>query len=81
MWFYTLKTKSDVKTIFPQFKALVENRFQSKIKTLYSDNGGEYVGLKSFLTQHGISHFTTAPNTPQQNSVSERRHRHLVETV
>lgn len=62
-----------------QFKTLVENRFQCKIKTIYLDNWGEYVSLKSFFSLHGISHFTIAPHTPQQNGVSERRHRHLVE--
>jgi transposase InsO family protein len=80
MWSYAMETKSGVATIFPQFKTLVENRFQCKIKTIYSDNGGEYVRLKSFFSLHGISHLTTAPKTPQQNGVSERRHRHLVET-
>jgi transposase InsO family protein len=58
----------------------VENRFNTKIKSLYSDNGGEHVGLKTYLSIHGISHYTTAPHTPQQNGMSERRHRHLVET-
>lgn len=67
-------------TIFPQFKTFVETRFSAKIKTLYSDNGGEFISLKPFLTLHGISHYTTAPYTPQQNGVFERRHRHLVET-
>ena len=38
------------------------------------------MSLKPFLSLHGISHFTTAPHTPQQNGVSEWRHRHLVET-
>jgi histone deacetylase 1/2 len=80
MWFYPMETKSGVAKIFPQFKNLVENRFQSKIQTIYSDNGGEYMSLKPFLSLHGIGHFTTAPHTPQQNGVSERRHHHLVET-
>ena len=80
MWFYPMATKSSVSTIFPQFKIFVETRFQAKIKTLYSDNGGEFISLKPFLNLHGISHYTTAPYTPQQNGVSERRHRHLVET-
>ena len=65
MWFYHMETKSRVAKKFPQFKTLVENRFQSKIQTIYSDNGGEYVSLKPFLSLHGISHFTTAPHTPQ----------------
>ena len=45
-----------------------------------SDNGEEYIGLKNYLSVHGISHYTTAPHTPQQNGLSERRHRHLIET-
>ena len=80
IWFYPMVTKSSVSIIFPHFKKFVETRFQKSIKTLYSDNGGEFIALKSYLLHHGISHYTTAPYTPQQNSVSERRHRHLVET-
>ena len=38
------------------------------------------IGLKSYISVHGISHYTTAPHTPQQNGMSERQHRHLVET-
>ena len=41
-------TKSGVSTIFPLFKKVVENRFQKTIKTLYSDNGGEFIALKSY---------------------------------
>jgi hypothetical protein len=58
----------------------MENRFNTKIKSLYSDNGGEKIALKNYLSVHGIGHYTTAPYTPQQNGISERRHRHLVET-
>ena len=72
--------KSNVQTNFLQFRNLVENKFNTKIKSLYSDNGGEYIGLKSYLSIHGISHYTTAPHIPQQNGMSERRTRHLVET-
>lgn len=79
-WMYPMKTKSQVSQIFPAFKMLVENRFKSKITTLYSDNGGEYVGLRSYLAQHGIAHHTSPPHTPEHNGVSERKHRHIVET-
>ena len=75
-----METESQVSMIFPQFKYLVENWFQSKIKSIYSDNGGEFVALKKYFSIHGMSHYTTTPHTPQQNGVSERRHRHLVET-
>ncbi|KAL6334026.1 hypothetical protein AAG906_000080 [Vitis piasezkii] len=60
--------------------SLVETHFQKKIHTLYSDNGGEYLALRTFLTTHGITHLTTPPHTPEHNGYSERRHRHIVET-
>ncbi|KAL4571517.1 hypothetical protein LXL04_018277 [Taraxacum kok-saghyz] len=43
-------------------------------------NGGEFIKLATYLQQHGISHFTTPPHTPEQNGIAERRHRHIVET-
>lgn len=79
-WLYPLIRKSDVTNIVPRFKALVKNHFQTKIITLYSDNGGEYTGLASFLSQHGISHLTSPPHTPEHNGFAERRHRHIVKT-
>jgi len=80
MWFYPMTAKSSVSSIFPQFKHLVETKFQAKIKSVYSDNGGEFVAFKNYFSIHGISHYTTAPHTPQQNGVAKRRHRHIVET-
>ena len=79
IWFYPMGAKSSVSSIFPQFKHLVETKFQAKIKSIYSDNGGEFVALKNYFSIHGISHYTTAPHTPQQNGVAERRHHHIVE--
>ncbi|KAG7543090.1 Ribonuclease H-like superfamily [Arabidopsis thaliana x Arabidopsis arenosa] len=79
-WLYPLKQKSQVKDVFVVFKALVENRFSSRIRTLYSDNGGEFVALRSFLASHGISHLTSPPHTPEHNGIAERKHRHVVET-
>ena len=80
IWFYPLKQKSNVSEIFVRFKALLENYFKPKIVTLYSNQGGEYQALKSFLAPHGISHFTTPPHTPNHNGYSERHHRHIMET-
>lgn len=69
---YPLKKKYDVKDVFIPFTALVENKFQMKIGTLYSDNGGEFIALSGFLSSHGISHLTTPPHTPEHNDVSEK---------
>ena len=80
IWFYPLSCKSDVHLTFVTLKQLVENYFTITIKTLYTDNGGEFLALWSFLTTHGITHFTTPPHTPKHNGYSECRHRHIVET-
>ena len=79
-WLYPLKLKSQVLPTFIAFQALVEKRFNQKIVTLYSDNGGEFIGLRAHLTAHGISHLTSPPHTPEHNGISERKHRHIVET-
>ncbi len=70
--------------VFPLFfrnsKSLLKLVFKNSLKHYTPTMVGEFIALKSFLLLHGISHYTTAPHTPQQNGVSERRHRHLVET-
>lgn len=80
VWLYPLRLKSDVFSIFRQFKALVENHFNTKIVTVYSDGGGEYTALKDFLSTLGIQHLKTPPHTPQHNGMAERRHKHIVDT-
>jgi hypothetical protein len=42
--------------------------------------GGEYHRLNKFFTDLGISHRVSCPHTHQQNSIAERKHRHIVET-
>jgi histone deacetylase 1/2 len=79
-WFYPMHNKSNVSSIFVQFTTMVENQFSRKIKIFYSNNGGEFIKLRPILAARGISHFTTAPHTPQQNGTVERRHRHIVDT-
>lgn len=78
---YMLKSKSEVFTKFVEFKSLVENQTGLKIKTLRSDNGKEYINrqMTQFLRESGIVHQTTVPYTPQQNGVSERVNRTIVE--
>lgn len=80
IWFYALQNKSKAYFVFVTFKSLVENYFSFTINSLFADNGGEYVALCSFLSTNGNSHLTT-PYTPEHNGYSERRHRHIVETV
>jgi 5'-3' exoribonuclease 2 len=43
-WIYFLRKKSEVFNKFKEFKALVENKTDKKIKVLRTDEGGEFYG-------------------------------------
>ena len=81
-WLFLLKQKSNVFSVFVHFKSLVENQFNTKIKTLRSDGGAEFVNhkFKAFCLDNGISHQLSCPYTPQQNGMAKRKHRYIVET-
>ena len=81
-WVYPLKRKDQVFDQFLKWKSLVENSCGKRLKTLRSDNGGEYTSNKfeAYLTKEGIRHECTIPKTPEQNGVAERLNRTLVES-
>jgi transposase InsO family protein len=60
---------------------MVENQSGCKIQAVRSDNGKEYTsaGFNMFCEEAGIEHQLTAPYTPQQNGVSERRNMYIME--
>jgi hypothetical protein len=43
-WIYFLRKKSEVSERFKEFKSLVENQIEKRIKVLRTDNGGEFCG-------------------------------------
>nr|GEY90196.1 zinc finger, CCHC-type [Tanacetum cinerariifolium] len=61
----------------------VENQLGKTIKSLRSDRGGEYMSQEflDHLKEHGIIAHRTPPYTPQNNGVSERRNRTLLDMV
>ena len=81
MWTILLKEKGDAFAKFKNFKALVEKECVEKIQTFRTDRGGEFVSLEfnDFYNTSGIKRHRTAPYTPQQNGVVERRNRTLME--
>ncbi|KAG8502903.1 hypothetical protein CXB51_000532 [Gossypium anomalum] len=79
-WIYLLKEKSEVSRVFQSFHLMIRTQFNSNIHTLRTDNGREYFNsiLSPYLSEQGIIHQSSCPDTPQQNGVSERKNRHLV---
>jgi transposase InsO family protein len=51
------------------------------VKKIRSDNGSEFKNLQveEFLEEEGIKHKFSAPYTPQQNGVVERKNRTLID--
>ena len=68
---------------FKEFKDLVENLSEKRIKTLRSDNGGEFTSdeFNEYCKEAGIKRELTIPYNPQQNGVAERKNRSIVEVV
>ncbi|GJR82221.1 pol polyprotein [Tanacetum coccineum] len=79
---YLLKSKDEAIDKFVLYKNEVENQLGKKIKVVRSDRGGEYVSpFAEVCAQHGIRHEFTAPYSPQQNGIAERKNRTLKEMV
>ncbi len=83
IWVYVLRNKHEVFNKFCEWKSLVENLSGHKLKVFRTDNGGEYTSneFEEYLRKDGIKHEYSIPKTPQQNGVSERMDRTLVEYV
>ncbi|KAL0326872.1 UNVERIFIED_CONTAM: Retrovirus-related Pol polyprotein from transposon TNT 1-94 [Sesamum angustifolium] len=67
--------------VFKKFKNLVEKQSGRSIKVLRSDRGKEYNNSEfdKFCEEEGIEHQTTVSYNPQQNGVSERKNRTVME--
>ena len=66
-WIYFLKTKDEVFSKFKEFKYLVENHTERKIKTFRSNNGGDYISkdFKNLCKESGIKRDMSAPYNTQ----------------
>ena len=83
VWVFPMKNKDDVLGIFLKWKAQDENQTGRNIKVLRTDNEGEYKSdqfLKVCQDCGIVRHFTVR-KTPQQNEVSKRMNKTLVEKV
>jgi hypothetical protein len=80
-WVYCIRQKYNVFYTFKKWKALVENETGKRLKCLRSDNGGEYCSKEfdDYCSYHGIHREKIVPRTPQENGVSERMNKTIME--
>ena len=80
-WVSFLKNKSHTFETFKKFSKKIQNEIGYKIIKIRSDQGKEFVNndFENLCDEHGYSHNFSAPRTPQQNGVAERKNRTLQE--
>ena len=80
-WIILLANKSDAFDEFAKLCRKLQNEKNLAIKEIRSDHGGEYENssFKTWCEKYGIHHNFSAPRTPQQNGVVERKNRTIQE--
>lgn len=83
VWLYFLKSKDETFDKFCEWKNLVENQVEKKVKCLRTDNGLEFCNTKfdDYCKVNGIERNRTCVYTPQLNGVAERMNRTIMEKV
>ncbi|KAI3771618.1 hypothetical protein L6452_02784 [Arctium lappa] len=82
-WVYFLRTKDETSGLIKSFVLGIENQTNLRVKIIISDNGTEFKNsdLNNFCETKVIERQYSAPRTPQQNGVAERRNRTLIEAA
>ncbi|XP_049342929.1 uncharacterized protein LOC125807259 [Solanum verrucosum] len=80
-WNMFLRTKDEMVGLLITFDKAIQLKVKCKIASIRSDHGTEFENSKieGFYAKNGINHNFSAPRTPQQNGVVERKNRTLVD--
>jgi len=78
---YSLPQKIMLILLLRNLTKVIQNEKGCRISTIKSDHGSEFQNERfdKFCENHGIKHNFSAPRTPQQNGVVERKNRSLEE--
>uniref|UniRef100_A0A2N9G6D1 Integrase catalytic domain-containing protein n=1 Tax=Fagus sylvatica TaxID=28930 RepID=A0A2N9G6D1_FAGSY len=76
-WVYLMKSKSETRPLLISFITMIQTQFGSHVKHVRSDNDQEF-SMPDFYATQGIIHQHSYVETPQQNSVVERKHQHIL---
>jgi transposase InsO family protein len=80
-WVFFLQDESETQGTLKRFLRRAQNEFELKVKKIWSDNGSEFKNLQveEYLEEEGIKHEFSAPYTPQQNDVVERKNMTIID--
>ena len=82
-WVEFIRKKSQVPSVLINLLKRLQVLHGLQVRVLRSDNGTEFKNsvIEEYLASVGITHNFSAPRTPQQNGVVERKNRTLVEAA
>ena len=83
MWIALLSAKSDAAATIKRIKASAELEVGRPLRVLRIDNGGEFTAneFADYCADAGVQRHFSAPYTPQQNGVVERRNQTVLATA
>jgi hypothetical protein len=83
MWLALLRSKDEAPAAIKRWQAGVEVETKVKLRVLRTDRGGEFTSTEfgEYCADRGVRRHLTAPYSPQQNGVVERRNQSVVGTA
>ena len=80
-WTLFITHKNDAFHEFKKLAKIIQNQLHLSITSIRTDHGGEFENssFEKFCEKHGVKHYFSAPRTPEQNGVVERKNRSLKE--
>jgi hypothetical protein len=80
MWLTLLASKDEAEAAIKRFKESAKVQSRCKLRKLRTDRGGEFTSkdFAAYCTEHGVQRHLSAPYSPQQNGVVERRNQIVV---
>jgi transposase InsO family protein len=82
-WIYFMKHRSEALSIYKNFSVMIHIHFDTSIHVFPTYSAGEYLSdaLRQVLAEQGTLAQFSCPGAHAQNGVTERKHRHLLETA
>jgi len=75
-----MKNKAETRIALSNFITLIQNWFNTNIKTIRSGNGQEFI-WNDLFEKIGIIYQTSCVETPQQNVIVERKYQHILNII
>jgi len=76
-WTFLMHSKGETRNLLLNFVIYIKNQFKKDIKVIRFDNGPKFKYIDLY-NKYGIIHQRSCVGTPQQNSIVERKHQHVL---